>query len=40
MEHGWLGQEARQKAEQMGFGCDVPHLKEFFITYIDQHQRG
>jgi uncharacterized protein (TIGR01244 family) len=31
------GREALQKAESMGFECDVPRLKEFFIEYIDNH---
>ena len=38
-EQGWSGQEALQKAEEMGFACDVPRLQEFFLQYIDQPRR-
>lgn len=33
------GEEALQKAMSIGFSCDVPQLKAFFINYIDQHKK-
>jgi len=35
---GQSGDETLQQAEQMGFQCDVPALKEFVKTYVDQNQ--
>ncbi|GJQ50789.1 hypothetical protein KsCSTR_01350 [Candidatus Kuenenia stuttgartiensis] len=37
LKEGVTGEEAIQKAESMGFACDVPQLKAFFIDYINQH---
>ncbi len=27
-----------QKAMSIGFACDMPQLKDFFINYINQHK--
>ena len=35
---GQSGDETLQRAERMGFQCDVPALKEFVKTYVDQNQ--
>ncbi|TLD43206.1 MAG: Zn-dependent hydrolase [Candidatus Jettenia ecosi] len=37
LKEGLTGEEALQKAESMGFECNVPGLKEFFINYINQN---
>ncbi|MCF6159191.1 MAG: phosphatase [wastewater metagenome] len=37
LKRGMTGEEALQKAQSMGFECDVPHLKDFFVNYINQH---
>ncbi len=33
------GEEGLQKAEQMGFECDTPHLMEFVKDYIDRNRK-
>ncbi len=38
VEAGWSGDETLEKAEQMGFECDVPALKDFVRGYIDENQ--
>lgn len=38
VEAGWSGDETLEKAEQMGFECDVPALKDFVRDYIDKNQ--
>lgn len=38
LQQGLAGQEALEQAESMGFECDVPRIKEFFINYIDEHR--
>lgn len=38
VKEGLTGEEALQKAMSIGFACDVPQLKAFFINYIDQHK--
>ena len=35
VQQGWTGDEALQRAEQMGFECDVPEIKEFVKSYVD-----
>jgi len=35
LEQGLSGEEALRTAEQMGFECDQPKLKEFVKNYID-----
>lgn len=37
VEQGWSGEDTLQKAEQMGFECKQPELKEFVKGYIDGH---
>ncbi len=32
---GWTGQETLDKAEQLGFECDKPELREFVKNYVD-----
>ncbi len=39
LKEGLAGEEAFQKAMSIGFACDVPQLKTFFINYIDQHKK-
>ena len=36
LEQGMSGDQALQTAEQMGFECDQPRLKEFVKNYIDE----
>lgn len=35
---GMSGEKTVQKAQDMGFKCDVPHLEEFVENYVDSHQ--
>ncbi len=37
VETGMTGDETLKQAEQMGFECDVPALKEFVTGYVDSH---
>lgn len=37
LKEGMTGEKALQKAQSMGFECDVPRLKEFFVSYINQN---
>lgn len=37
VENGMSGEQTLKKAEEMGFECDVPELKEFVKTYVDSH---
>lgn len=37
VESGMSGTQTIQKAEEMGFKCDVPKLEEFVKTYVDSH---
>lgn len=37
LKQGLTGEEALQKAMSVGFECDVPQLKDFFVSYINQH---
>ncbi|MDE1889692.1 MAG: protein tyrosine phosphatase family protein [Planctomycetota bacterium] len=39
LKEGITGEQALQKAMSMGFACDAPQLKAFFIDYIDQHKK-
>jgi uncharacterized protein (TIGR01244 family) len=34
---GMSGEETLQQAEEMGFECDNPQLREFVSSYVDQH---
>lgn len=40
VKEGLSGEEAFQKAESLGYECDVPKLKEFFKNYINEHQKA
>lgn len=33
---GWSGAETVQQAEQMGFECNAPALKQFVKSYVDE----
>lgn len=37
VENGMSGEQALKKAEEMGFECDVPELKEFVKSYVNNH---
>lgn len=37
---GMSGQQTLQQAEQMGFKCDQPELKQFVQQYVDSHAKG
>lgn len=37
VEQGMSGEQTLQKAEEMGFECDVPELKDFVKSYVNQH---
>jgi uncharacterized protein (TIGR01244 family) len=39
LKEGLSGKEAFEKAESLGYECDVPKLKEFFKNYINEHQQ-
>ena len=36
VEAGWTGEKTVQTAEDMGFKCDTPQLKEFVTNYVDE----
>ena len=38
-EQGWSGQQTLEKAEQMGFECDKPELRQFVKQYVDQYSQ-
>lgn len=38
VDAGWSGQHTVDTAEQMGFKCDTPQLKQFVTEYVDGHQ--
>jgi uncharacterized protein (TIGR01244 family) len=38
VEADMTGEQTLQRAEQMGFECDTPELKEFVTGYIDRHR--
>lgn len=38
-EAGISGEQTLHQAEQMGFRCDVPQLKEFVKGYVDRNRR-
>lgn len=39
IEAGHTGEQTLQRAEQMGFECDVPELKESVKNYINQDRK-
>lgn len=38
LKEGLTGEEVLQKAMSIGFACDMPQLKDFFVNYINQHK--
>lgn len=40
VKQGLSGEEAFQKAESLGYECEVPKLKEFFKNYINEHREA
>lgn len=38
VQAGWSGDETLRKADELGFQCDVPSLKEFVKTYVDRRR--
>lgn len=39
VEQGMTGEQTLQKAEEMGFECDKPELRQFVKQYVDSHQK-
>jgi uncharacterized protein (TIGR01244 family) len=39
LQENMTGEQAYDRAEELGYECDVPKLKEFFINYIDKRGR-
>jgi uncharacterized protein (TIGR01244 family) len=39
VDAGWSGEQTVETAEQMGFKCDTPQLKEFVTSYVDRNTR-
>jgi uncharacterized protein (TIGR01244 family) len=39
VEAGWTGEQTLRQAEQMGFQCDQPALKDFVQGYIDRSRK-
>jgi uncharacterized protein (TIGR01244 family) len=37
VDAGWTGERTVETAEEMGFKCDTPQLKEFVTSYVDNH---
>lgn len=38
IHEGWSGEDTLKKADDMGFECDVPAIKDFVKTYVDSRQ--
>lgn len=38
VEQNMTGEQTLEKAQDMGFECDQPELKEFLKQYVDSHQ--
>ncbi|MEX0820395.1 MAG: protein tyrosine phosphatase family protein [Pirellulaceae bacterium] len=38
IKEGWSGEATLQRAEEMGFECNVPEIKEFVKSYVDSRQ--
>jgi uncharacterized protein (TIGR01244 family) len=38
VSQGWSGEQTLKKAEQMGFECKVPEIKELVSGYVDSRQ--
>lgn len=39
VEKGMTGEQTLQKAEEMGFECDKPELREFVKNYVDNNSK-
>ena len=39
IEAGWSGDKTLETAEQMGFKCDTPQLKDFVKGYVDRNAK-
>ena len=37
VEKGWSGDQTIETAEEMGFECDTPQLKDFVKRYVDRN---
>lgn len=38
IKEGWSGEDTLRRAEEMGFECKVPEIKEFVKSYVDSRQ--
>lgn len=38
VREGWSGEETLQRAEEMGFECEVPEMKDFVKNYVDSQR--
>lgn len=38
INEGWSGEDTLKKAEEMGFECNVPEIKDFVKSYVDSRQ--
>jgi uncharacterized protein (TIGR01244 family) len=38
IKEGWSGEDTLRQAEEMGFECKVPEIKEFVKSYVDSRQ--
>lgn len=38
IKQGWSGEDTLKQAEEMGFECKVPEIKEFVKSYVDSRQ--
>lgn len=38
VKEGWSGEDTLKRAEEMGFECKVPEIKEFVKSYVDSRQ--
>ncbi len=36
-KEGWSGEDTLKKAEEMGFHCEAPQLRQFVRSYVDNH---
>lgn len=40
VDQGMTGEQALQKAKEMGFECDQPELERFVRSYVDSHPQA
>lgn len=38
VKEGWSGEDTLRRAEEMGFECKVPEIKQFVKSYVDSRQ--